>query len=161
MKTRRQSNEALDSRLVDLENGKHCLSAFITSTLTWSANTNETIVWGGYDSDRSRGITVSGSQINFSKAGIYKITITARYTSDVWFKHFMKNAVGTIIGESNWAGGSNSPGTYVFLANVDSPQLCTLLAYASTPGMTIQTPAPSGSPQGQVNRIVSLTIEEM
>jgi hypothetical protein len=161
MKTRRQSNEALDLRLDDIEAGKHVLSAFKNGAFSFSSNTNETITLDGYDSDRSRGITSSGSQISFTKAGLYKVTITARYNTDVWFKHFMKNAAGTIIGESNWAGGGNSPGTYVFIANVGSPQVCTLLAYASSPGMSIQTPAPAGSPQGQVNRTFTVTIEEM
>lgn len=149
------------TRISTLESGKHVLSGFITSTLTWSANTNETIVWGGYDADRSRGISLSGANITFTKKGIYSISINARYQTDVWFKHFMKNFAGTIIGESAWAGGSNAPGNHTFMAYVDAPQVCTILAYASTPGMTIATPAPAGSPQGQVNRIVTLTIEEM
>lgn len=158
---RRDSNESLDARLDALETGKHVLSAFKNGAFTISGSTNTTLSWDGYDTDRSRGITVSGSQISFSKKGIYKITVSARYTSDVWSKHWMKDAAGNIIGEAAWAGGSNGPGTYVFMANISSPQACTILIYASIGGLSVQVPAPTGSPEGQLTRTMTLTIEEM
>lgn len=149
------------NRVTELENGKHVLSGFINGAVSWPGSTNQIITWTGFDADRSRGISLSGTNITFTKKGIYKVTLSARYTSDVWFKHFMKNAAGTIIGDAAWTGGSNGPGTLVFNAYVDSPQVCTLYAYGSIGGMSLQVPAPTGSPEGQLTRTVTLTIEEM
>lgn len=160
-KARRDSNETLDSRLTTLETGKHVLSAFKNGAFSFSSNTNELVSLDGYDADRSRGITVSGNSISFSKKGIYKVTTNARYLTDVWHKTFMTDLSGNVIGDSTWAGGNTAAAGHTFMVNISAPGVYNLRAYASSPGMTIQAPAPAGSPLGGVVRTYTLVIEEM
>lgn len=157
-KARRQSNETLDTSLTALGQ-KPCIQMHKNGAFSFAANENLISFDAGTVNKK---ITVSGSAVTFSEAGIYQACGSFRSTTDVWRKWYVKDSSGNVLGESAWGGsGQNFPNPESWLFTISTPGTYFFYYYASSPGDSAVAPAPSGSPPGSLVKTLSITVTKV